>query len=53
LLGQGMGAFEAAVLGVFVHGRAGDMAAANLTEISLMATDLIDWLSEAWASLDE
>lgn len=41
LLAQGMKAFEAAVLGVYLHGKAGDMAAAEKNEYTLMAGDLI------------
>lgn len=48
LVGQGMPAFEAAVLGVHVHGSAGDRAARELGQTSLTAADLIDYLSSAW-----
>ena len=48
LLGQGLEAFDAARLAVHVHGAAGDAAAAQLGETSLVATDLIDYLSQAW-----
>ncbi len=47
LLAQGMPAGEAARLGVYLHGLAGDMAAARRGEISLVATDLIKFLPEA------
>jgi NAD(P)H-hydrate epimerase len=49
LLGQGLAPFDAAVLGVFVHGLAGDLAAQDLTQVGLIATDLIEWLTRAWA----
>jgi ADP-dependent NAD(P)H-hydrate dehydratase len=48
LYGQGFDAFEAAVLGVYVHGLAGDIAAAHRGEISLIATDIIDSLGDAF-----
>jgi ADP-dependent NAD(P)H-hydrate dehydratase len=48
LLGQGMPAFEAAHLGAFVHGAAGDRAAVIHTERSLIASDLLDSLPDAW-----
>lgn len=40
LLAQGLDPFEAGALGAFVHARAGDLAAAELTEICLTAKDL-------------
>ncbi len=48
LLGQGMSNFDAAVLGVYVHGLAGDIAAKNIGQVSLMCTDIIDLLPEAF-----
>ncbi|OPX24417.1 MAG: NAD(P)H-hydrate dehydratase [Planctomycetales bacterium 4484_123] len=52
LMGQGMEPFEAACLGVHVHGLAGDLAAERLGEISVMATDLIDHLPAAFRRLE-
>ena len=49
LAGQGMSSFDAAVYGVYVHGLAGDIAADELGQISLMATDIIDALPAAFA----
>jgi len=37
------------VLGVFLHGLAGDLAANVLGENSLVATDLVQYLPEAFA----
>jgi ADP-dependent NAD(P)H-hydrate dehydratase len=51
LLGQGLPAFDAAVLGVHVHGLAGDLAAEDLGEISLIASDLSDYLPDAFGEL--
>lgn len=48
LIGQGLDPYDAAVLGVRVHGRAGDLAARRLGQISLMATDLLDELPRAF-----
>ncbi len=45
LLAQGMEYFEAATLGVYIHGLAGDAAAESLGEYSLMASDIIDHIS--------
>ncbi|MFO0937478.1 MAG: NAD(P)H-hydrate dehydratase [Gemmataceae bacterium] len=44
LLGQGLPPFEAAVRGVWSHGKAGDMVAERTGQIGLIATDLIDAL---------
>lgn len=52
LLGQQMSPFEAAVLGVYVHGLAGDMAAEEVGRLSLTATVLIDFLADAFCELD-
>ncbi|MBE7466565.1 MAG: NAD(P)H-hydrate dehydratase [Planctomycetes bacterium] len=48
LLGQRMSGFDSAVLGVYLHGLAGDLAAARLGEHSLIAGDLIEALPEAF-----
>ena len=46
-VGQGLAAFEAAVLGVYLHGLAGDLARDQIGAVSLIATDLIDVLPPA------
>lgn len=51
LVGQGLGLRDAAILGVHVHGLAGDLAARRLREVSLIATDLIDSLPEAFGRM--
>jgi hydroxyethylthiazole kinase-like uncharacterized protein yjeF len=51
LYGQGFGAFEAAGLGVYAHGLAGDMAAAKQGEASLIATDIIKALGDTFKQL--
>ncbi len=48
LAGQGLSDFDAAVLGVYIHGLAGDIAAENLGQVSLMTTDIVDALPEAF-----
>jgi NAD(P)H-hydrate epimerase len=50
LLGQGLEAFAAAQLGAHLHGLAGDMARDDLGEVSLIATDLLDYLPRAFQS---
>lgn len=52
LLGQKMPTFDAAVLGVYVHGLAGDMAAEELGRLSLTALDLVEYLPDAFCELD-
>ena len=44
LLAQGMEALTAAVNGVYLHGRAGDLAAKLYTEYGVMAGDIADCL---------
>ena len=51
LLCQGLAPFEAAQLGVYVHGLAGDMAAAELGQVSMIARDLLDFLPAAFKRL--
>ena len=48
LLGQGLSPFEAAQLGVHVHGVAGDLAAEVLGQVSLIASDLLRFLPDAF-----
>ncbi len=50
LLAQKMTAFDAAVLGVYLHGKAGDMAAAKKNEYSLLAGDLTELFDEVFRS---
>lgn len=47
-MGQGLEDFEAAVLAVYRHGLAGDLAAEKKGQIGLIATDIIDFLPEAF-----
>lgn len=51
LLAQGIDALDAAVLGVYLHGLAGDLAASRLGEMTLAAGDLIEILPAALAAL--
>jgi NAD(P)H-hydrate epimerase len=48
LLAQGLEPFAAAQLGVYLHGRAGDLARDRLGEVSLIATDLLQELPAAF-----
>jgi NAD(P)H-hydrate epimerase len=51
LLAQGYTQENAARLGVYLYGLAGDLAAQDLTEEGLTAHDLIDYLPKAWKKL--
>lgn len=48
LIAQGVSGIESAMLGAYVHGMAGDHAARERGQISLIATDLIDYLPAAF-----
>ncbi len=48
LIGQKLAPFDAACLGVHLHGKAGDVAAKKLGQASLMATDVLAALPEAF-----
>jgi ADP-dependent NAD(P)H-hydrate dehydratase len=51
LIGQKMSAYDAACLGAWVHGRAGDFAAAELSEVAMTAADLPDYLPKVFKEL--
>ena len=51
LLGQGLDAWEAARLAAHVHGLAGDLAAEALGQVSLTASDVIDFLPPAFKTV--
>lgn len=48
LLAQGYAPAEAAILGAYLHGRAGDLAAAALGQQALIAGDIIEYLGAAF-----
>lgn len=48
---QGLSPFEGAVTGAYLHGLAGDLAAEKLSQYSVIASDLIDWLPAAIKTL--
>jgi hydroxyethylthiazole kinase-like uncharacterized protein yjeF len=52
LWAQGMSAREAAYAGVYLHGLSGDLAREKFGERSIVATDLIESLSEAFHSVE-
>jgi NAD(P)H-hydrate epimerase len=51
LLGQGLKPFAAAQLGVYLHGLAGDLARDAVGEVSLIASDLLQYLPSAFNAL--
>ena len=53
LLGQGAGAFEAACAAVWLHGRAGDLAAQEKGEYSMTPSDLLEKISAAILRLED
>jgi NAD(P)H-hydrate epimerase len=48
LIGQKLDLYDAACFGVRIHGKAGDLAARQVGQISLMATDLLAALTRAF-----
>jgi hydroxyethylthiazole kinase-like uncharacterized protein yjeF len=51
LLGQGLEPFTAAQMGVYLHGKAGDLARDAVGEVSLIASDLLAHLPRAFQTL--
>ena len=51
LIAQGFTPFSASQLAVYIHGRAGDLAAKQKGETSMIATDIIDYLSNVFIEL--
>jgi len=53
LAGQGLSLFDAAVLGVYIHGLAGDAAAKIRGQVSLIASDIVEHLGHAFIQVSE
>lgn len=53
LLAQGYDPLKAALAGVYLHGLAADIAAQQMAQESMLATDIIDHISDAILSLQE
>jgi hydroxyethylthiazole kinase-like uncharacterized protein yjeF len=52
LLAQGYPSSDAALLGAFIHGLAGDLAASDIGQQALIATDIIDYLGKAFLKIE-
>ena len=50
LLAQGKSAFDCAAAAVYLHGLAGDFAAEKLGKISMLPSDIIDCIAQAFKS---
>lgn len=50
-IGQGLNPLDSSVLGTYMHGLAGDLAASEKGMHSLIATDIIDKIPDAFSSL--
>lgn len=53
LLGQGAEAFDASVCAVWLHGRAGDLCAQELTEYAMIPPDMIERLPDVFKELED
>lgn len=53
LLAQERNPLQAAQCGVYIHGLAGDMAARELTDISMNSSDMADMLPQAWKTIKQ
>jgi len=52
LLAQGMDTFDAARAGVYLHGLAGDLAADDISARSMIASDMVDALGDAFMAVE-
>jgi NAD(P)H-hydrate epimerase len=53
LLAQGYPSVQAALLGVYLHGLAGDFAASLHSSYSMTSADIVDCLGRAYLSFQE
>lgn len=52
LLAQGYNATDSAIIAVYLHGLAGDMAAAELSQTAMTSADLISYLPKVWLNME-
>ncbi|MDR0763912.1 MAG: NAD(P)H-hydrate dehydratase [Bacteroidales bacterium] len=53
LTAQGYNAHDAAILGVYIHGSAGNLAAAALSQTSMIASDIIEYLPQVFLQIEK
>jgi len=53
LLAQGYSSFESCLMGVYLHGLSGDIAAEKFTQEAMIASDIIDCLAEAFKKIGD
>ncbi len=53
LRSRGYSSEKATIIGVYLHGLAGDLAAKKLGKEALTASDIVDYLPKAWLSLEK
>ncbi len=51
LLAQGYSSIEAAILGCYLHGMAGDLAAKEISQDAMIAGDLVNYLGQAFLTV--
>lgn len=51
LVAQGYPTRQAAIMGVYLHGLAGDLAASDMSQEALIASDIVKYLGKAYLSL--
>ena len=52
LLAQGYSAVKSAVIATFIHGDAGDLAAAAMSRTAMTSADIITCLPQAWLNME-
>lgn len=53
LMAQNVSLFDAACIGVYVHGLSGDLAAKELSKTSMLPRDIVDFLPEVFKELEK
>lgn len=53
LLGQGYEPLTASIIGVYIHGLAADLAAGRMGQQALIASDILDYLGEAFIFIEK